>query len=221
VARKQADQKKDNIPWGTLYFGPTIGNDIAQTAWKDNSLVLFLSTTHQTGPDQVVIRHRKRPATTSTSAKTARKAFGSEPEKDLPIPKFVDDYNHYMGYVDEADQLRATNSGLRPIRKGGWHALWNFIFNITLVNSFLLSDYKEARRFRVDLQKALLERCVRIPVKRQQTAIKARPDPDLQHHELGSQLPLRYCSVCKEPPSIKRKRVVLGDISGNSKSKST
>jgi hypothetical protein len=67
--------------------------------------VLFLSTTHKTSPDQVIIRYRKRLATTSISAKTARKAFGLEPEKDLPIPKFVDDYNYYMGYVDQADQL--------------------------------------------------------------------------------------------------------------------
>jgi hypothetical protein len=145
VAKKQADKKKDTIPWGTLYSEPTIGNDINQSAWKDNALVLFLSTTHETGPDQVVVRHRKRPATTSTSAKTARAPFGSKPSKDLPIPKFVDDYNHYMGYVDRADQLRATNPGLRRIRHGGWHALWNFIFNVTLVNSYLLSDYKDVR----------------------------------------------------------------------------
>jgi len=85
--------------------------------------VLFLSTTHETGPDQIVIQHRKRPATTSTLAKTARRVFGSEPEKDLPIPKFVDDYNHYIGYVDQADQLRASNPGLRRIKRGGYNAL--------------------------------------------------------------------------------------------------
>jgi hypothetical protein len=154
VAKKQADRKKDDIPWGTLFSEPTISNDIIQCAWKDNALVLFLSTTHETGPDQIVVRHRKRPATTSTSAKTARKPFGSESEKNLPIPKFVDDYNHYMGYVDQADQLRATNPGLRRIRSGGWHALWNFIFNVTLVNSFLLSDYKEVSLFSLELQLA-------------------------------------------------------------------
>ena len=80
--------------------------------------MLFLLTTHETRPDQVVIRHRKQLATTSTLAKTARKAFGLASEKDLPIPKFVDDYNHYMGYVDQADQLRATNPGLRHVRRG-------------------------------------------------------------------------------------------------------
>jgi hypothetical protein len=55
VAKKQVDQKKDNIPWGTLFSEPTLSNQVAQSAWKDNALVLFLSTTHETGPDQVVI----------------------------------------------------------------------------------------------------------------------------------------------------------------------
>jgi len=53
----------------------------------------------------MIILHRKRPTTTSTSAKAAYSAFEPEPEKDLPIPKYVDDYNHYIGYVDQADQL--------------------------------------------------------------------------------------------------------------------
>jgi hypothetical protein len=48
-----------------------------------------------------------------------------------------------MGYMDKADQLQTANPGLRRVKKGGWHALWNFIFNVTLVDSFLLSDYKE------------------------------------------------------------------------------
>jgi hypothetical protein len=112
--------------------------------------VLFLSTTHEIGPDQIVVQHRKQPATTSTSAKTAHKPFGMESEKDLLIPKFVDDYNHYIGYVDQADQLQDTNSGLRRIKRGGWHALWNFIFNVTFVNSFLLSDYKETSLFSIE-----------------------------------------------------------------------
>src|SRR5450432_1473792 len=87
-------------------------------------------------------------------------------------------------------------------------------FNVTLVNSFLLSDYKEVRRFRVDLQKALLERSVRIQPKRL-PALGAIPDPEIQHYEHISGLPQRYCS---DPPIKKRRRQVLGDISGNCKS---
>jgi hypothetical protein len=70
----------------------------------------------------------------------------------------------------------------------------------------------------VDLQKALLERSARIPPKHTQ-ALDTSPDPELQHHELVSQLPLQYCSVCTDPPVKKQKQVVLGEISDNSKSK--
>jgi hypothetical protein len=42
------------------------------------------------------------------------------------------------------------------------------------------------------------------------------PNPDLQHHELISWLPLQYYSVCTNPPTKKRKRTALGEISGNS-----
>jgi hypothetical protein len=131
--------------------------------------VLFLSTTSNP-TDSIVIRNRKRPSSTSTSAKTARKAFGSEPTKDLPIPKFVDDYNHLMNQVDIADQLRATNPGNRRIKTGGWHALWNFLFYVTIVNSYLLSDYESPTKFRVDLQAGLLERSSRL-INRKERAI--------------------------------------------------
>src|SRR5450432_4862429 len=128
-----------------------------QYTWKDNALVLFLSTT-SSDPNSIIIRNWKRPSSTSSSAKTARKPFGSEPRKDLPIPKFVDDYNHLMNQVDIADQLRSSNVGNRRIRRGGWHALWNFLFQVTIVNSYLLSDYKLASKLRIDLQDGLLKR---------------------------------------------------------------
>ena len=59
------------------------------------------------------------------------------------------------------------------------------IFNVTLVNSFLLSDHKEVRRFRVDLQKALLGRSARIQPKRL-LALGPISDPEIQHRELIS-----------------------------------
>jgi Transposase IS4 len=93
VEKKKLDKAKDLEPWGKLYTEPTVSNNMIQYAWKDNALVLFLSTTSNP-VDSIVIRNRKRPSSTSTSAKIARKVFGSEPRKDLPIPKFVDDYNY-------------------------------------------------------------------------------------------------------------------------------
>jgi hypothetical protein len=58
------------------------------------------------------------------------------------IPDLVDDYNYNMGAFDLVDQLRASNPGVRRIRRGGWHALWLFIFNVVLCNSYLLSSIK-------------------------------------------------------------------------------
>lgn len=45
----------------------------------------------------------KRPAKTSTSAKSARELFSDQPTKELPIPRPIDDYNYYIGGVDRAN----------------------------------------------------------------------------------------------------------------------
>jgi hypothetical protein len=46
---------------------------------------------------------RRRLGASSTSAKIARKAFGTSPIKEMLIPKVLDDYNHFMEAVDTAD----------------------------------------------------------------------------------------------------------------------
>jgi len=51
---------------------------------------------------------RKRPAKTLTNARIARKAFSSEHIKKLEIPLFIDDYNHYIGGVNLANQFRVA-----------------------------------------------------------------------------------------------------------------
>ena len=84
------------------------------------------------------MRLRKRPKETSNKAKTARKPFGDEPRRALPIQAFNDEYNHHMNHVDQADQLRCYNMNLRHTYKG-WKALFQFIFNVVLVNCYLLS----------------------------------------------------------------------------------
>jgi hypothetical protein len=181
--------------------------------------VLFLSTTSNP-TDPIVIRNRKRPSSTPTSAKTARKAFGSGPTKDLPIPKFVDDYNHLMNQVNIADQLRATNLGNRPIRTRGWHALWNFLFHVTIVNSYLLLDYKSGSKFRIDLQAGLLERSSRLTNRKRKSYIAFPEPPELgsKGHKLESGHPLRYCSIYNQGPGPDRNRTVLGTISPSPRS---
>ena len=61
----------------------------------------------------------------------------------------TDEYNHYMGVVNEFDYLTTQNSGLRPIRRGGSQALEHWLLQTILVNYYLLvlySDVPEPRQ---------------------------------------------------------------------------
>jgi hypothetical protein len=77
------------------------------------------------------MRNPKRPIVTSTFAAITKQPFYmfnppigcKEPYEQtrlLPIPEAIDDYNHHMGGVDIADQLRAGFStqqrGVKPWR---------------------------------------------------------------------------------------------------------
>ncbi|KAH9208529.1 hypothetical protein DL95DRAFT_241383, partial [Leptodontidium sp. 2 PMI_412] len=64
---KAQDIKKDEIPWGTLYIEVTKDNLINIIAWKDNTLVLSIST--HSNAERKVLRLRKRPSETSSAAK--------------------------------------------------------------------------------------------------------------------------------------------------------
>jgi hypothetical protein len=72
-------------------------------AWQDNNTVLACSTVHSVRDEQTIIRSRRRPQSTSTNGHLVRKVFGDDHRKELLIPLFIDDYNHFMGGVDIAD----------------------------------------------------------------------------------------------------------------------
>ena len=63
----------------------------------------------------------------------------------LPIPKAIDDYNHYIGGVDIADQLRAgfttQQRGLKP-----WRPLFYWLLDSTIINAFRLSEHQRKAR---------------------------------------------------------------------------
>ncbi|KAK7434448.1 AC transposable element-derived protein 4 [Colletotrichum acutatum] len=105
------------IPWGDIHCIPTLDGEVGcqpaqprrtqltrkqvnQFTWKDNALVLFLSTVFQDG--QEVIRSRRRPAGDTAAKKAARQVFGPDVRKDLPVPRAIDEYNHKMNGVDYA-----------------------------------------------------------------------------------------------------------------------
>ncbi len=83
-----------------------IVDNVLCLVWQDNNLVLALSTIHF--PLDIVERLRKRPRKTSINAGIVLKVFGGDVIKKLPIPTFIDDYNHHMNGVDIANQMRAS-----------------------------------------------------------------------------------------------------------------
>lgn len=107
IALKKEDDKRDCIPWGTAYSRPTKDQKVMQFAWKDDALVLLLSG-YFDGLEEDILRIRRCPSKSSSSAKTARVPFDGEFTRELPIPQFIDDYNHFMGGVDIGDQLRSS-----------------------------------------------------------------------------------------------------------------
>ena len=66
---------------------------------------------------ETVIRNRRKPIITATNSQTSRKIYGNQSIKDLEIPAFIDDYNYYIGGVDQANQLRSYYIILRRYNK--------------------------------------------------------------------------------------------------------
>ena len=178
-----------------------------QSAWKNNILILFLLTTHETA--DTIMWKQKRSSTTSTSAKTIWKSFDFSAQKKLSISIFIDHYNHCMKQMNQADQLHSYNSELHRIRRDGWHALWNFIFNVILVNCYQLSSFKSQTEFQNALLLALFKKESKSQ-RRYYTSVTSISD----EHKLGCWKILQYCSVCNEEPT--RKCSVLDEISDNS-----
>ena len=101
--------KKESIKleWNTL-LAQVVDNTLC-LAWQDNNIVLALSIIHTIHTaDNFITRQRKRLAKTSTSARIVRYMFRDNPVKELEIPTFIDDYNHNIGGVDIANQLRES-----------------------------------------------------------------------------------------------------------------
>ena len=225
VDLKKLDKKQDKVSWGILERAVTQDN-VMQFAWKDNSIVLFQSTMYDGG--SWTSRERKRPSTTSTSAKTARKPFGDNPRALLDIPDFDDGYNHHMGYVDLADQLRNYYQYQRPCHYS-IDALFSQLWEMSLTNAYLLSLHspvpKEAKftshkKFLEALYQGLLglsERRVMVRRKRSIGLSCERPTVRMEEHYHCKMEALGDCRGCKGSGETARpkKRRVFSEISPN------
>jgi len=158
----KVDKKLD---WDTL--SGVVVDDVLSILWMDNGPVTMLSTIHRidNGNENRIERNRRRPRETSTNATKVRAVFGNASKKSLPIPIIIDDYNHFMGGVDIADQLRGYYGTQLPVRRT-WMPLFFWLLDTAIVNSYLIlkqSNSKISHKdFRIqlvwDLIKAGLEK---------------------------------------------------------------
>ena len=91
----------NHIAWGQLYGCLSSDEKVLQLAWKDNQIILFITTL--VDASTTVSRLRKRP---NKKDKWIKQAFRDQLFKRLKIPDFIDMYNHLMNGVDQANQIR-------------------------------------------------------------------------------------------------------------------
>lgn len=129
----KVDKKLD---WDTL--SGVVVNNVLAILWMDNGPVTMLSTIHEiNGNENRIERIRRRPRETSTNATKVRAVFGTASKKSLPIPIVIDDYNHFMGGVDIADQLRGYYATQLPVRRT-WMPLFFWLLDTAIINSYLI-----------------------------------------------------------------------------------
>jgi hypothetical protein len=145
------------VEWGTLhskvvdaYPQNTENGKVLISVWQDSNKVGFLSTVHDAL--EWIIRLRKLPRDSSTYFAVTKQPFiifdpplGCknlyEWTRLLPIPSMIDDYNHFMGGVDIADQLRAHfSTQLRGVKT--WRPLFYWLLDTTIVNAYLLFEHQ-------------------------------------------------------------------------------
>ena len=93
------------LKWNTLLV-KVVDNTLC-LAQQDNNIFLALSNIHTVyNIKDFCERVRKRPAIILTNKRIVRQVFKDVPTKELRIPCFINDYNHYIRGVDLANQFK-------------------------------------------------------------------------------------------------------------------
>ena len=123
----------------------------------------MLTTIHNI--DSKVSKERRKPRETSTNSRKVTSVFEGAARKIVPIPKIIDDYNHHMGGVDIADQLRSYYTTQLTVCRT-WPPLFFWLLDTSIINSYLIckklgitKDHKSFnhKSFRMDLIRNLIK----------------------------------------------------------------
>ncbi len=116
-----------------------IDNNTLAFIWQDNKAVCALTTAHSLHHTEDRIQQtRKCPKISSENRRILDPVFKGLLFKDLFIPRAIDDYNHHMKGVDQADQLRAAFTCHRKQSYRTQMPLIYFLIDVARVNAYLL-----------------------------------------------------------------------------------
>ncbi|EXM13229.1 hypothetical protein FOTG_18316 [Fusarium oxysporum f. sp. vasinfectum 25433] len=139
------------LKYNEVYLIPTKDKQVLQIAWKDSSVVLFLSSVHSAAPHDRILTKRKLPAKRGTKAEAQhlQQVFNGDSFKMTPIPSVAAQYNVEMNHVDRGDQIRSYTTYEHRFRRGPWQALlWSFLLEVALANSFILQKKTRQPRWK-------------------------------------------------------------------------
>jgi len=138
----QIDKKKSRLPWNTLSGALSPQGNVLAVVWHDKNLVRFLTSVHQTTPEQrnFVFRERKRPPINPENRQFVTQGWGDESVKKTPphaAPPIS--YNDHMGGVDIADQRRSYYSTQLTVCRN-WLAIFFWLLDTVIINSFIMVE---------------------------------------------------------------------------------
>jgi Transposase IS4 len=119
--------------------------------WQDNKPVIAISTAHSLHrPEDRIQRLRRCPKISFKNARILTPVFQGLLFKNLFIPKAINDYNHHMKGVDQADALRASFTSHRKQNYRTWVPLFYFLVDLACVNAFLLWKWSSTANLTYD-----------------------------------------------------------------------
>jgi hypothetical protein len=117
--------------------GAMVVNDVLALLWVDNGPVTMLTTIHSLHSRECEVeKMRKRPRATGKNKEILKK-YGGGPLAKMWIPRAVDDYNHNMGGVDTADQLRQYYTVQMRTRRS-WIPLFLWLLDTSIINAYIM-----------------------------------------------------------------------------------
>ena len=132
-----------------LYTFDKYGTLVAR--WMDNTLVFLVSTIHRV--ESIIERVRRRPRFTQMNRGHVDNIWGERGKKNIYIPSLVDDYNHWMGGVDLADQRIAYYMPDLRCRRN-WIPIFIQLLGMIRNNSYVV--YKEHHKTKAKSHKHFL-----------------------------------------------------------------